>query len=122
MESICAALGHQSDLRARALPLVGAVVGGGYTKFLNGILRYRQHGGERVTVGLVVHVHAVQRDVALIAARAIYRSIPGILIFVADTITRVGHPRLQAEQVGDVAALKGELLHLYFVKRISDRS
>src|SRR4029077_4010027 len=38
MEGICPALGHQGDLRSRALPLIGAVVGGGHTKFLNGIL------------------------------------------------------------------------------------
>src|SRR5258707_1467549 len=105
MKGIRAALGHERHLRARALALVGAIVGGGHTKFLNGILRDRQNGSERVAVGLVVHVYAVQRDVALMAARAVHRSIARVLILVSTPIARVGHAWLQAKHVRDVYAL-----------------
>jgi hypothetical protein len=96
VESIRATLGHQGHLGSRALALVGAVICGGYPEFLNGILGHRQDRGERIAVGLIVDVDAIERD--------------------------VGHPSLQTQQIGNVSALQRDLAHLSFVKGVTDRS
>ena len=80
METVRAAFGDQSDLRSRAFSLVGVVVRRGDPEFLNRIKRRGQHGSKGIPVGLVIHVHAVESNVALVAARAVDRAVARVLI------------------------------------------
>src|SRR6266852_3714653 len=60
VENVRATLGDQDHLRARALSLIRSVVGGSYAKLLNRVLGHRKYRGKRISVGLVVHVHAIE--------------------------------------------------------------
>src|SRR4029077_19781553 len=122
MELICAAFRDQRNLRTRSVSLVGVVVRRGDPKFLHGIERRRQYGGERVSARLVIHVHTVERDVALIAAGPGHDSISRVLTLVdVRAVPGVGDTRLQAEEVGHVAALQRDLPDLIFVEGVYNR-
>src|SRR5579864_9721356 len=122
MELICAAFRDQRNLRTRSVSLVGVVVRRGDAKFLDGIERRGQYGGERVSARLVIHVHTVERNVALIAAGAVHGSISRVLVLVdVRAVPGVGDTRLQAEEVGHVAAFQRDLPDLIFVEGVSNR-
>jgi hypothetical protein len=67
-------------------------------------------------MALVVYINAIERDVALIAARAIYRATTSVIIFNdicgIRSISRIHDARLEAEKVGHITRLKRELLNL----------
>ena len=90
-------LGDQCDLCARSLTLISSVVGGGDAEFLNRIQSHWQHGFEGVTLGLVIDVDSVEGEVALVAARAVYRAVASVLVVVnVGAVARVSDARLQA--------------------------
>src|SRR5207302_1646387 len=122
MELICAAFRNQGNLCTRSVSLVGVVVRRGDAKFLDGIKRGRQYGGERVSARLVIHVHTVERDVALIAAGSVHGSISCVLVLVdVRAVAGVGDTGLQAEKVGYVAPFQRDLPDLIFVEGVSNR-
>ena len=125
MEVVRAAFGHQRDLRSRSLALIGVVVRRGHSEFLHGIHRNRKNGCKRISVGLVIHVHAVESCVALVAPRSVDRAIPCVVVLhhgvlQIRTVPRVNNAGLQAEQVRHIAALERNLFHLRFVERVSE--
>src|SRR5438270_9424310 len=122
MELICAAFRNQGNLCTRSVSLVGVVVRRGDAKFLDGIKRRGQYGGERVSARLVIYVHTVERDVALIAAGSVHGSVSCVLVLVdVRAIPGVGDTRLQAEKVGHVAVFQRDLPDLIFVEGVSNR-
>ena len=94
MKILGAAFRDQSDLRSGALPLICSVIGCGNAEFLNGVLCDGQHGSKRVAVGLIVDVHSVKRDVALIAARSIDSAVARVLVRVCNAVAGVSHSGL----------------------------
>ena len=116
MELVGAALGDERDLRAARHALVGDGVACRDAKLLDRIGRNGQNRLESITV-LGIHGDAVECDVALIAPRAIDRAAARIAVLIdVRTVAGVHHARLQGQQVRNIAALEGELLHLVFVE------
>src|SRR5215472_565491 len=70
---------------------------------------------------LVIHANAIERDVALVAARSIDRAASRVARAGVRAISGVGDTRLQGEQVRHIAALQGQLLYLVFAKRYAQR-
>src|SRR4030095_12367099 len=68
---------------------------------------------------LVVDVDAVERDVRLVAARAVDRA--RALVVVGVVRVRLGDAGLEAEQVDDVAPLDRQLPDLGLAERVADR-
>ena len=123
MKLIGPALGDQHHLAARRAPLIDAFAAHRHAEFLDGIERNRQHGVEsgvdvraipvdaligvargrvlrhQAGVLIVVDIHAIQRDVILIAPRA-------------QDLAVGGHARLQAEQLDDVSGFQWKLADL----------
>jgi hypothetical protein len=60
--------------------LIRVVVAGGDAEFLDRIQGDRQYRSKGVAGGLVIDVNAIKRNVALVAARTVYRSITRVLI------------------------------------------
>ena len=75
VQFVGAALGHQRHLRAGGAAAVGVGVHGGDAELLHRIRGHAQDAGEGVAVHLVVDVHAVQRDVGLVALAAVDRAV-----------------------------------------------
>src|SRR5437879_6126158 len=118
MEVVRATLGYQGDLCSRRAPLVRVVVAGGHAELLHGILSDGHNRSESVSFEIRVDVHAIQRDVALIAARTIHGSASGVRVFIdIRAVARISDTGLQREQFRNVARLQGELLDLAFAKR-----
>src|SRR5580765_7753357 len=123
MEIVASASGDQRNLRAGGPALVGIVVGSGYAEFLYGILRDGQYRGERVAFRIGVHVHTVQRDVALIAACTVHRAAARIVILVnVRTISGIRDTCLQREKFWNVAGFKRQFPHLAFAEGLAERS
>ena len=125
MEIVGAAFGDERHLRSGAFPLVSVVVRRSNPELLNRIKSRRQYRSEGIAVGLVVHIHAVESDVALVTARAVHGSVACVLILDGGlieigTIARIGHAGLQTQQLGNATALQRNLLHLRFVERIAN--
>src|SRR2546430_10058539 len=57
--------------------------------------------GESVAIVLIVYVYAIERDVGLIAARAVHRAATGVLGRV-DAIAEEGNAGLEAQKLHDV--------------------
>ncbi len=132
MQHIRAALGHQHHLAAGGTALIRTLPTHGDAKLLHGIERDREHGVESgIDVGsvavdalisasrgrvlrhetgilVIVHIHAVEGDVVLIAARSQYFAIG------CDA-------RLQAQEFDNVPRLQRQGAYLPLGKRISDR-
>ena len=105
LHAIAVEVGH-GDLGAGRGSLIGVVVGGRNAEFLHGVQGHRQDGGEGVAA-LVVHGDTVDRDVSLIAAGAVHRSVPSVPSGDVLTIVGIGDAGLHAEEVRDVAAFEG---------------
>ncbi len=120
MEVVRAALGYKGDLCSRRAPLVRVVVRGGHPELLHGILGNRQDGSESVSFEIRVDVHAIQRDIALVASCTIHGATSRIRIFIDIwTVSRIGDAGLQREQFGYVAGFQGEFLDLVLAKGIA---
>ncbi len=118
MQLIGAALGDEHHLSARRAPFVSALAGHGHAKLLHGVQRNRQNGIESCDVVLaggvgallgshvglaadprvfvVIHIHAVQDHVILIAPRPHH-------------FTSGSNARLQAQQCNHVARVQRQL-------------
>ena len=89
-----------------------------YAKFLYRVARRPQHAAERIAFVLIVIIQAVQRNVALVGARAIHRAAAAVGILLgARLIAEKDHARLQAEQIEHVIALERESLDLRWCRR-----
>src|SRR5262245_24204311 len=77
------------------------------SKLLNGIERRAQNAGEGRAVLLIVHVHTVECDVALIAFAAVDRA--AAIIVTLARITKEGHARLNRKKTDDISGLEGKL-------------
>ena len=71
--TVRSALGHERPAR-RKIVLGQRCSSGRDAEFLHRIRRYRQNRLERVTIRIRVYVHAVQSDVALVAACTVHRA------------------------------------------------
>jgi len=75
---------------------------------------------------LIVNIHTVERDVALIAPCPIHRSIARVLVLedgtIVDIPARICDSRLQTQQIRHVSAFQRNLAHLLFIEGIADRS
>ena len=101
VEIVGATLRDERNLRARRTALVRIVAGGRHSEFLHGIDGNWQYRSECVAVHLIVRVHAVQRQVALVAARAVHRSAAGVHIPVdIASIAGVDNSGLQRQKLG----------------------
>ena len=65
----------------------------------------------------VVYANAIETDIALVAAPAIYRTASGIAGTRVCSIARIGNSGLQRKQVGHVATLQRQFLYLILAKR-----
>ena len=132
VELIGAALGDQHHLAAGRTALIDTLAAHRYTEFLNRIEWNRQHGVEaridirvvpihslvsgasrrvlshKASVLVVVHIHAIQGDVVLIAARAQHFAVRR-------------YARLQAQQLDHVPGLERKLADLLLRKCIAHR-
>ena len=117
MELVGAALGDQGHLSSRASTLISVIVRRRDPEFLHRINRRGQHRSKSIAAGLVVYVNPVQSDVALIAAGAIDRAVARVLVLInIEPVAGIRHPRLQAEQVRNVAAFQRNLPHLDLIE------
>jgi len=127
MPVVRAALGNQGHLCARSRALIRVVIRGRHAELLHGILRNRQHRRKRVAAVLIVHIHAVQADVALVAARPVYSPVASVLVFIsrerrAQGVSRERHARLQAQQFRHISSVQWNVFHLILPERIPDGS
>lgn len=104
MQVVGAALGHQGDLGAGGAAQLRAGIGGDGPEFFHRVERHSQHAGESRVVLLVVHVHAVERDVGLVVLAAVDR--PAAVI---GPIAQVRYTRFQGKKPDHVPRLKGQL-------------
>ena len=119
MKTVGAGFCDQRHLRARRTAFVRPVVGRGHTKLLHGIQGDGQHGCEGVSINLVIHIDAVQGEIALVAAGSVYRAAARIVILIdVGAVACIGDAVLEAQQIGHVAAFQGQRLHLCFVKGV----
>src|SRR5579862_3329842 len=72
VDVVCAALCNQSDLSARGTASISCSIACRNTKFLQRIERGPQGAGKGETLSLIVVVDAIERDIGLVAARAIH--------------------------------------------------
>ncbi len=116
MKAVGTTLGDQGYLRATGNPFIGVGVARGHTEFLNRVQRDGQHGLERITP-FWIHRDAVQRDVALIATRAVNCAAARIRVGVYTwIIAGVDYAGLQGEKIADVATFQRQLLDLVFAE------
>ena len=125
MQRVGAALGHQAHLSSGAARGIRVGVGGSDTELLHRIQRHAHDAGERFARLLVVVVHAVQGEVALIAAAAIDYAAPvrrhAYTAVDAIGIAYPGDTGLQREHLGYVSALERQLQNGLGAKRIAER-
>ena len=120
MKIVGAGLGYQRHLRPGGAPGISVGVGGRDPELLHRIEGHGQDGGEGIAVHLVVHIHAVEGHVGLVAARAVHRAAAGIHIAVdIRAVSSVGDTRLQAKQVGNVPAFQRKVLYLALVESVT---
>src|SRR5260370_34289870 len=96
---------------------VGVGEAGGDAKLLDRILGLPKDTGEGEAVDLIVVVNAVNCNVALIGAAAIYRATAAVLHRRVAGRRQVDHARLEGEDVWHVAGLAGERLNSGVVRR-----
>ena len=70
MELVGSALGDQADLGAGRAPGIGSKADRGDAELLHRVQGGAEHAGEGIAVYLVVVVHAIHGDVALVGAAA----------------------------------------------------
>ena len=88
-------------------PPLGIAVDGGDAELVGGVDGGAEDAGEGISLGLVVIIQTIERDVALVGARARDSTGAAVGIF-ADAAAKVEHARLQAKQVRHVSALGGQ--------------
>ena len=94
---------HRNLTAARAALSRGGV-GCDDAKLLNRVQGYGQNTLKSLTRLLVIHIHSVQRDVRLVAARAGNRTAASVWSdFIVNTC--IDHAGLEAEQSGDIPRL-----------------
>lgn len=101
VELVGSAFCHQGDLGAGGAPLVGIGIDRRDPELADRIGCGAQHRGEGKPVDLIVDIHAIERDVGLIAASASHIAISR-------------DPWLQTQERGHVPPLQGELFDLLF--------
>src|SRR5581483_6476402 len=128
VRGVLAAIGNELHLRGRGAPAaVGGIIRGGGAELGKRRLGGAQHTGKRVTRNRVVAVNPVQRDVALVAARAIDRATAAIIVGDAAVAPRgVGlrgdksHAWLQAEQRGGIQIQRRQVADFISGQRHAD--
>ena len=121
MQLVGAALGQQLHLRAGRAPLVGACIGGGYAELFHGIQGGSQRARKGIALQLVVVVDAIQRDVGLVASRAVYGAATAVLVQIhLIPVSDSNHARLQTQNGGGVASLKRQRGDLRLVEGVAD--
>ena len=120
MQLVGAAFGHHVHLRAGRAAGVCVGAGGGHAKLFHRVERGAQHAGEGIALHLAVVVEAIERDVALVRARAGYGATATVRVLV-DVMTQVEHAWLQAQQVRNVAALNGQGFNGGIVDGVAER-
>ena len=118
MKSVGAGFGDHGDLRARRASLVGISASGGDAELFNRVLGFAEHAGEGVATHLIVVVHAVEGDVALIGAAAVDRAGAAVVGGGGGQIEDAG---LEREQIGHVAGLAGQGLDLRVIGGVAER-
>ena len=86
-----AALGLQRDLSAGGAALIRAGIAGGHAEFFDGVQRGAQCATKGITVQLIVVIHAIERDVGLVAACAIDGAAATVEIFVSFLHVWIGN-------------------------------
>ena len=99
-------LGHQRYLCSGAAAHVGPSVGGCGSKLLDRIECRSQHAGKRGSKLFVIHVYAIQRNIALIALAAIDGA-AAIIVTLAG-IAEISDAGLNREQADDVSCVEGQ--------------
>ena len=88
--------------------MIRSIIRGGYAKLLHRVERDREHGREGVRP-LIIGRDTIDRDVALIAARAVDRPVSCIevpVIVKGRAVAGIKHTCLKAEQIRNVAAFE----------------
>ena len=126
MEFVGSRLGDHTDLGPGRASLIGIGESGSHTEFFHRVLGFTQHAGKGVAVDLIVVVQAVQGDIALVGPSSVDGAAAGIVLQrwiagPAGILAKIEHPRLQGEQIGNVAALAGQCLDEGIVHGLTQR-
>src|SRR5215472_4130453 len=117
MKSVGAGLCYERDLRSRGAPLVRPVIRRRDAKFLHGIQGNGQDRREGVAARLVIHVHSIESDVALVTACAVHGTVASIKIrIIVSTVPPVRDSCLEREQVRNVAPFQRKCLYLILIE------
>ena len=119
MKRICAALGDKRNLRAGTSTGIGGAVGGGHPELLGRIERRAQYAGKFCAVQLIVVIHAVERDVALVRPSPAHRAAAAIDGVVFARISEVENAGLKRKQRQGVAALHRKRLNHRVIHRVA---
>ena len=63
------------------MPELSAGIGRSCAELLDRVERDSEHTGKRSPILLIIHIHTVQRHVALVRLSAIHRTVPRIIEF-----------------------------------------
>src|SRR5208282_4818433 len=70
---------------------------------------------------LVVNLDSVQSHVALVASRSVHGAVARVTYRNIAPVPQVGHARLEAQQVWNIAAFHRQLLHLILTEGNTER-
>src|ERR1035437_4241434 len=127
VEIVGAGVRHQRNIGAGCAALGGVPIRRRAAALRHRIGSHSEHAGERGPGALIVHINAVQRDVALIAPAAVHGTVAivdvgGVVVAGGVVVgAEIRDARLELQQVGHVAGEGGQLDDGLLDNRIAER-